>query len=171
MYTQKITISATNEYPALPDNLYALFAEKYNLPTLTQLRQIKEINMNTELLHVYLLDDYVSQDDMFLLEYRLSPERLTNELRIMCKQDQITQLLFTFNARGDRGISSDIIAFLKSLVHRQNIDIQYLDICFEGSREDNSRFIRERYIASFKWEESIRLYLHGSEDISKIRRK
>ena len=171
MYAQQITVNATNEYPLVPSNLYSLFAEKYNLPKQEELYTLADTNLNTELRHIYVLDDYRALQDNFLLEYRVDETRAWNEIRLSIKDGNIIQLTFKFNARGDRNISSHIIASLKSIAEKQNIELEYLDLFIEGTREDTGSHAREKWLSSFKWYESIHRYLHKLENIDNLRHK
>src|SRR6266851_4852223 len=134
MYAQQITVNATNEYPLVPSNLYSLFAEKYNLPEQKELYTLADTNLNTELRHIYVLDDYRALQDNFLLEYRVDETRAWNEIRLSIKDGNIIQLTFKFNARGDRNISSHIISFLKSIAEKQHINLEYVELFIEGTR-------------------------------------
>lgn len=120
---------------------------------------------------VYYLENLREANRRYLFQVRFPTHAGARELSscFLSLEDasHVHQLSLQFPARGDRGVSSRILGWLKEAWHRERTDIEF-EIAGFGERS-HYRYICEHSLSSFQWNETLQRYLHVTDHFQEIK--
>ena len=173
MYTQRIMIFPTPAFA--PGEIYERICEIYKLPAPAILRVGLVAGVDHSLLcdsdiQVYWLDNLreANRRDLFEIRFKaVKQAREFTDLHLSLEGRDIIhihQLSLRFPAKGDRLLSSRVIEWLKL----PRLEGTLFEIEGFAERRD-LRFIRERNLAHFAWNDRLGRYLCGTDHFDEVR--
>lgn len=178
MYAIDFTIYRAESAPHLLDSIYDHLISTYTLPPRPVLMASLEATIEWPGIQGYYLDNLMEQNHRHIFQIRFKTTVKSREftsLFISLEEDEgatCHQVTLRFPARGDRQCHSQVLSRLKE----EKIKHPALEIEFqmEGFAErEEHRFIRERLLSAFQWEDKLRRYLHVDDrfrDVSEVKK-
>lgn len=177
MYAIDLTLWPASS-PWFLGNIYGNLVQAYGLPPSPVLMASLEATIDWPGIQAYYLDSLTEQNRRHLFQIRFKASEKARDLTsvfISLDEDEENtphQIALRFPARGDRHIHSRILSWMKEI----KLKHPALECEFElaGFAERSElRFIRERYLSAFQWEEKLERYLHVDDrfrDISEVKK-
>lgn len=174
MYVMAIHVHRTSQAPIVVNALYEKIAEMYKLPAIETL--LSSLNNDVTWFdnsEVYYLENMKEQSEKLLFEVRffVSKEgKNPTSIFLNVSNSQVHAMLIRFPARGNIVAASNIIGYVKSIVHTTDVHPRDISIKIEGFKEmGDIQFIRESSLPAFVWIDGLKRYIHVREDPREIK--